>query len=376
MVGTALQVQSPQINTPGAFEAGQEGARAADSYKIKRASEVMQYIGAGAMHALGGDLNGQADPARYAEVMEGLSSMGLPIPDEVKNNPGFANAAARASMSTLQQLQNARSDQELEMALRKFEADLAQGAAPTADMRNYQFAQENEGFADFMNPPKQGQVIEIYDEETHQPMKATWDGVNPESIRPLGGPKSPAGMVPYTDPETGITSMISNTAAKPPRESELRNRSLLTVVKPELDSLFGSPGQPGTFDALANGWDRAKDFVTRGSPNAVPFGLTATPPDYQKAKSSLGVIAQSYLYSMSGAAAPAAEVDKVVNSVMPQIGESSEAIAAKKARIKTMVEAIANTANLPGGSAADEIDPRDLGGAPGADIDSLLEKYR
>lgn len=57
----------------------------------------------------------------------------------------------------------------------------------TADMQNYQFAQENPGFADFMGGSGEApQIVETYDPETGQPVKGYMQG---GQFVPVGGPK-------------------------------------------------------------------------------------------------------------------------------------------------------------------------------------------
>lgn len=57
----------------------------------------------------------------------------------------------------------------------------------TADMQNYQFAQENPGFADFMGGVGEApQIVETYDQATGQPVKGYMQGTE---FVPVGGPK-------------------------------------------------------------------------------------------------------------------------------------------------------------------------------------------
>lgn len=114
----ALQSQAPDVM--GAFSQGQRQAAGIDAAKREAVERQLQIIGSASMYALNGDPNGQADPAKYAEVMQGLSSMGMDV-SRYKDNPAFANIAANASVSTMQRLQLAKSDREFEEAVRQFE---------------------------------------------------------------------------------------------------------------------------------------------------------------------------------------------------------------------------------------------------------------
>jgi hypothetical protein len=71
-------------------------------------------------------------------------------------------------------------------------------------------------------------------------------------------------------------------------------------------------------------------------------------------------VAQSYLYAISGQAAPASEVAKIVASVTPVPFESPQSLAEKKRRLRTYVDAIAMAAQGV-----------DMGGAGGGADDPL-----
>lgn len=59
----------------------------------------------------------------------------------------------------------------------------------TADMQNYQFAQQNPGFAEFMGGSHGSPtIVETYDQETGQPVKGYMQGA---TFVPVGGPKAP-----------------------------------------------------------------------------------------------------------------------------------------------------------------------------------------
>lgn len=67
----------------------------------------------------------------------------------------------------------------------------AQNAQPdlTADMQNYQFAQANPGFAEFIGGAGEApQIVETYDPQTGQPVKGYMQGT---TFVPVGGAKAP-----------------------------------------------------------------------------------------------------------------------------------------------------------------------------------------
>lgn len=138
----ALQAQAPDV--VGSFNQGAEAAQGRQMNQLrmqsvqqdmqnselesqrKQAEQALQLVGAASMHALGGDLNGQADPARFEEGLDMLTDMGFDV-SKFRGKPQMAASAARASMTAMQQIQAAQNAQELELAAQKFEAELAGG---------------------------------------------------------------------------------------------------------------------------------------------------------------------------------------------------------------------------------------------------------
>ena len=59
----------------------------------------------------------------------------------------------------------------------------------TADIQNYQFAQDNPDFASFLGQGEAPTIVETYDPETGQPVKGYMQG---GQFVPVGGPKAPA----------------------------------------------------------------------------------------------------------------------------------------------------------------------------------------
>jgi hypothetical protein len=176
--------------------------------------------------------------------------------------------------------------------------------------------------------------------------------VNPITGEPMGDfrtpetPKQPAAPSGYQWTPEGTQTFIpggpadpaSAAANKGDTEQTRRAKQLASVVNPQLDIAVNN------FDALSDGGNQFWSGVNQGS------GV-GTSPAFQQARNAVQTIAQSYLYSVSGAAAPAEEVKKLVDSVTPVPFESPEAVADKKDRLKQMVDAINLMAN-GGGSGA------------------------
>lgn len=200
----------------------------------------------------------------------------------------------------------------------------------------------------------------LLDPVTHQPI---YTGA-PTPEKP---PAPPTGYRPKAD-GTGLEFIPGGPAdpstAGKTTEATRRNQQLASVIEPELNSLIGDATKPGTFDALSNPNDQL-----RAMGGDVALGVGQGPsPEYQQARNSLTTIVASYLYSVSGATANPGEVEKQVEVLTPKFGESAASIAAKKARLQAMVEAV---------KAAATGTPISIGGQPEtADIQSLLDKYK
>jgi hypothetical protein len=180
--------------------------------------------------------------------------------------------------------------------------------------------------------PKVPQLTEVspgaslYNSATGQtvftaPEKPTADANKP----PTGYRWSPTGTLEFIP--GGPADPAAQAANKGDTEQTRRAKQLAAVVNPQLEIAMSN------YDAMGELGNQAG--------NAAGFGTGAmTSPQYQQARNAVYTIAQSYLYSVSGAAAPAEEVNKLVASVTPVPFESPQSIADKKARLQSMVDAI------------------------------------
>lgn len=192
-------------------------------------------------------------------------------------------------------------------------------ASPTSDMQNYQFYANEEikagrapvSFMEFSNPASAPSIPSGY-----QPAA---NGAGLTFIP--GGPADP-----------------TNQSGKPPTEAELRAAGLTTVIEPDAKLLLGdgTPQNPGIFEALGSGGDQ---FLSAGVGGIAPLSPFAS-SEYRQAKDAVTSIAQSYLYSTSGASAPDAEVQRVADSVTPKPFDTPDQIADKKARLEVMVNSV------------------------------------
>jgi hypothetical protein len=159
------------------------------------------------------------------------------------------------------------------------------------------------------------------------------------------------------NPEYAAT--LNSSTSRPLTEGQRRNQQLGSVVEPLVSTVVEN------WHELTDPKNQSVGFDT---PLGAP-GFALTSPGYQKATNALKTIAQSYLYSVSGAAATDAETRKIVDSVTPKFGESEASANDKKALLARYVKAILDAGGAaPGAPAA--------AGTPGAtgdtEVDSIL----
>lgn len=266
----------------------------------------------------------KAFDANRSALVSGFSGIGAdPRNPAAGFSQGFANGMQLDQQRSDQQMEEQERQQQINVTAaflrEKGAEDLAAavegGMTSGADAFNQWYQQAN---AAPKAPIEVGGVL--VDPVTFQPI---FDSRQPE--------KPPAAPSGYQWTPEGTQAFIPGGPADPSTqakttEAQRRNQQLASVIQPELATVEQN------WDALADGGNQ-----TWGS-NPVTAGMAS--PEYQQARNSLNVIAQSYLYSVSGAAATDAEVQKIVDSVTPKPFESPQSIAAKKARIQQMADAV------------------------------------
>lgn len=208
---------------------------------------------------------------------------------------------------------------------------------------------EQQGYTDLVPLVDAGQAGLAYGEalKRMQPGYGQEAAIKPIEINgQLVDPTTGKVMGDYRDPQSGMGAAPSgyqwnpdgtqayipggpadpSTPAKT-TEATRRNQQLASVIQPELAAVEQNWAE------LASGQNQAGNMVPG-------IGNALTSPGYQQASNSLATIAQSYLYSVSGAAATDAEVRKIVDSVTPKPFESQQSINDKLARIRQMAAAV------------------------------------
>jgi hypothetical protein len=138
----ALQGNAPQFDTMGSFAQGAQARQTFDDNQITLARKGLENIGSIALGAMGGKLDGQVNPEQFEMGLDLLEQNGLDV-KSFRGRPEIAPIAARASMDALKQLQVASDERSFDLAMKKFQADMAaasKGPAPTDDQREYDMA--------------------------------------------------------------------------------------------------------------------------------------------------------------------------------------------------------------------------------------------
>lgn len=162
----ALGVQNPQIDTMGSFAQGAQARQTFDDNQITLARKGLENIGSIALGAMGGKLDGQVNPEQFEQGLDLLEQNGLDV-SSFRGRPEVAPIAARASMSALDQLKTAQSEQDFKLAMDKFQLEMqkaAKGPDPTDDQREYDMAvsQGYKGsFMDYMQEIKKAGATNI-----------------------------------------------------------------------------------------------------------------------------------------------------------------------------------------------------------------------
>lgn len=123
----ALGVANPEINALSSLAAGQQARQSFDMNNVQIAKAGLETIGSIALGAMGGKIDGQADPELFNQGLDYLANQGVDV-TQFRNRADLAPVIARSSMTALQQMQMAQDERSYQLALDKFEQDVMQAA--------------------------------------------------------------------------------------------------------------------------------------------------------------------------------------------------------------------------------------------------------
>lgn len=132
----ALRVEGPDFGNSFARGAAAGQDRAMNSMKMdmaqkeqgrEEAMQLMNLMGSIGLGAMGGNIEGEADPQKWEQGLDYLDSLGIGLETtKYRNKPQMARMLVDASVSAAERLKMARDDREFALALQKFDADLSQ----------------------------------------------------------------------------------------------------------------------------------------------------------------------------------------------------------------------------------------------------------
>lgn len=309
----ALGVQNPQINALGAFREGAAAKAGLDASKREAAEKSLQLIGAASMHALGGDINGQADPGRFEEGLDMLESQGIDV-SKFRGKPQMAAAAARASVSAIQQLQMAQDERQFELLMQKFGRDVMES------------------------------------DRTYELQKGKFEYLKGKEANEQAGAQSPLGKF-KADLDAGLIDQATYDAAIKKATAESGG---ITVAPDGTVTIGGQLGK------LTEGQSKDVNYYIRGraalenvskyegalasfKDNAlskVPGGNYATSAEFQQANQAGREFLASILRKDTGAAITKQEFDIYGPMFLPQPGDGEEVLAQKRVARERAIEAI------------------------------------
>lgn len=328
----ALGVQNPEINALGALAAGQQARQSFDMNNVQIAKAGLETIGSIALGAMGGKIDGQADPALFNQGLDYLAGQGVNV-DQFRDRADLAPVIARSSMTALQQMQAAQDERSYQLALDNFELEVmkaAQGPKPTAEMQNFTLAQTDPAFAahlaagDAPAPPSSVAEYNFYVEQE----KAA--GRQPMSVLEYEQAKKGQGFSVTT--ADGTTVQMGG-STKPLTEGQSKDTVYVTRATgalPVLDQ-FG--------EALMNPVERAVE----GDPTGIARSMQS--PEFQQAQQAGKEFLQAILRKDTGAAITPQETAEYGTVYLPVPGDGPEVLERKRVSRQRAVAAI--EAGLP-----------------------------
>lgn len=324
----ALGVNNPEMNAVSALAAGQQARQSFDMNNIQIAKAGLETIGSIALGAMGGKIDGQADPELFNQGLDFLAQQGVNV-DQFRDRADLAPVIARSSMTALQQMQMAQDERSYQLALDNFELEVmkaAQGPKPTAEMQNFQLAQTDPAFAahlaakDAPNPPANVAEYNFYVEQE----KAA--GREPKSFEEYQVSQKGQGLTVTTNPD-GTTTVTQGGSVKPLTEAQSKDTVFATRAEAALPSV-----EKYEQNLLSLGENIAG--------NVPLIGNFMQSEDYQLGRDAGLDFLAAILRKDTGAAVTPSEENWYGRIFLPQPGDKPAVVAAKRERRALAVEAI------------------------------------
>lgn len=325
----ALGVNNPEINAMSALAAGQQARQSFDMNNVQIAKAGLETIGSIALGAMGGKIDGQADPELFNQGLDYLAQQGVNV-DQFRDRADLAPVIARSSLTALQQMQMAQDEKSYQLALDNFELEVmkaAQGPKPTAEMQNFTLAQNDPAFAahlaaqDAPNPPAQVAEYNFYVDQE----KAA--GREPKSFEEYQASQKGNGLTVTTNPD-GTTTVTQGGSGLKLTEAQGKDIGFYTRGLQANSGLDGLEGQ------LTDWAQQNTDKVPLGLGNAFRS------PEFRQAKVEADNFLAAILRKDTGAAITDNEFDLYGPMFLPQPFDDPATIQLKRQKRATALLAL------------------------------------
>jgi len=277
-------------------------------------------------------------PAVFEKSLPPLQEFGLPEAGTLREM--FANPNTRAMAIEQVRAAQARRD-EANDPMRKLQLEKAQldiaaarrgpsGPGPTSEMRNFQFAQQNPGFAEFIGKAGATKAPAAVQEYLWYRENEKAAGREPMDYLTFGQAQKGNGTSLSVDPATGaVTFQQGGAPGAMPKLTEGQSKDVVYLTKgagalPLIDQ-FG--------DALTNP-------VTAATGNIPGVGNYTKSPEYQQGEQAGKEFLAAVLRKDTGAAVTKSEEDMYGAMYLPRPGDSPEVLAQKQTARSRALKAI------------------------------------
>jgi len=265
----ALGVQTPQINSIAQFDQSQGNAINAKSQQMAQARQGLEWVGSMALGAMGGKMDGQADPEKWGQGLKMLAGQGVDasVIEALQSRPDLAPVIARASLDTMQQLSIARDERDYELALKRFDLSVSEAAEARAARTAQANAPAELGLTPQYGVDAQGNPVLIQigkDGKGIQTAMPEGVSLSKEPIRLDAGThfvlldpitRQSVGTIPKENYQQAYDSASGGTAGKRDTEARLDAPSAIATAQrtlSQIQALKEDPGLPWAVGGM--GW--------------------------------------------------------------------------------------------------------------------------
>lgn len=319
-------------------------------------------------------------PNQFASTLPGLSEYGLQgSPDELRAM--FANPNTRAlAIAQAQEASQRRADamdpaKQLALKKAQYEVDhLGDGPGPTAEMRNFQYSQNNPAFLDFINAKGASKAPADVQEYLWYRDNETAAGRQPLSYLEFGQAQKGNGFSVTTNPDGTVS--VQQGGSGMPKLNEGQSKDVVYLTK-----------GAGALPKIDEYGDNLTNFAQTVGGKAPLIGNYLKSEEYQQAEQAGKEFLAAVLRKDTGAAVTPSEEEMYGTMYLPRPGDKPAVLTQKKdARARALkaielgippaaiLEMEKQGVQLPGGDAAAVGGTQQFPGAP--EVGYVEDGYR